>query len=79
MSNSDKQVGSPLKTTMTILLAATLLCAGCSRMEARSPEMLELSRQTIQAHVHEIKLEDGTRCVVFQDSYKGGITCDWRQ
>lgn len=52
---------------LIVILAAAVTCGGCMAGEA-----VDSSGQ-----VRELKLEDGTRCVLFAGYYKGGITCDW--
>lgn len=67
---------SRMTKRLNLLLAATLLLAGCvdpSKVPNGSDRLMPVER------VVEFKLTDGTRCVVAADSRSiGGVTCDWR-
>ena len=69
------------------VVVLTLLLTGCDFPKEPEPKFLErLNESEIKAvggrigtdgRVIEIRLEDGTRCVVFLHLEAGGIDCDW--
>jgi len=70
-----------LSFTATLLLVALVL-AGCGdpaqemASENRGPSIV--SGGGGYGEVKEVRLSDGTRCVVLIGSSKGGISCDWK-
>ena len=51
---------------LMMLSVMIVVLSGCSRE-------IPVSQRSIS----NVVLEDGTRCVVFQRYYRGGISCDW--
>ena len=60
---------------MKALVVALVLLAGCDA----APGAQRLVSGGTLADVQELRLSDGTRCVVMQGPQRGGITCEWRR
>lgn len=74
---------SPLTTDrISILIAATLLLAGCSASETsidqHDSKVITEAYSIYGDGVVVFKLKDGTRCALYQGYKAGGLSCDWR-
>lgn len=59
-------------------LLAVLLLSGCAEPSvpmrpADTPTRYEVGDMV----VYDMRLSDGTRCVLMDGTYSGGIVCDW--
>jgi protein involved in sex pheromone biosynthesis len=66
-----------MKTKLIIAATAAFFIAGCDSVEERKARVVErASKRIIET---QIVLHDGRKitCLVYSESYAGGLSCDW--
>jgi hypothetical protein len=68
-----------MKTKIGIALVVCCLgLTGCTTEGSDHPRLEAEKRYSIgHETLREVRLEDGTRCIVMTGPYKGGISCDF--
>jgi hypothetical protein len=57
------------------IVLSILVLSACSKSEGVEVKKYYLGFD--RGSIIEVMLDDGTRCITWQNSFKGGITCDW--
>ena len=66
-----------MKALAISVIALLLIACKPAEQQTEDPNVQYLSHRTSGITVHDIRLRDGTRCVVAHGNRKGGIACDW--
>ncbi|PIT07974.1 hypothetical protein [Snodgrassella communis] len=70
-----------MKTKLIIAAIAAFFIAGCEMTEAEKAEVRKIYVETLTSRIKEthMTLSDGRKitCLVYDDSYAGGLSCDW--